>query len=71
MHASMWSLSHSDVAIALAAHACGISFSLVDVINKNNVTYMLCEFHFFARPFFKNASQRKAVEAAPRQQMLK
>ena len=27
--------------------------------------------HFFARPFFKNASQRKAVEAAPRQQMLK
>ena len=27
--------------------------------------------HFFARPFFKNASQRKAVEVAPRQQMLK
>ena len=29
------------------------------------------EKYFFARPFFKNASQRKAVEAAPRQQMLK
>ena len=27
--------------------------------------------HCFARPFFKNASQRKAVEAARRQQMLK
>ena len=39
--------------------------------NFNFIKHKNCTHHFFARPFFKNASQRKAVEAAPRQQMLK
>ena len=39
--------------------------------NNNNNKNIFFEVDFFARPFFKNASQRKAMEAAPRQQMLK